>query len=99
MGSNSSEVIEFFSIFLILPFALRPGVDTLSNSHRHYESSWGLKDCLRVRLTTSVPSVSRLSTECGILDVSHSMGLHGLLEGQLYFLLYSNSQRMPLRMF
>jgi hypothetical protein len=74
MGSNPSEVIGFFSIYVIHPFALRPVVDTLSNGPKHHESSWGLKDYLRVMLTTSMPSVSRLSTTCGTLDFSQPYG-------------------------
>jgi hypothetical protein len=41
----------------------------------------------RVRLTTSPPSVSRLSRETVGASTSHNpMGLHGLLQGQLYLL-------------
>jgi hypothetical protein len=40
------------------------------------------------RLTTSPPSVSQLSRENVGASTSHNpMGLHGLLQGQLYFLL------------
>jgi hypothetical protein len=46
------------------------------------ESSWGVKGGRRERLTTSPPSVSRLSTENVGASTSHKpMGLHGLLQG------------------
>jgi hypothetical protein len=52
-----------------------------------------LKGGRLARLTTSPPSVSRLSRKCGSLDVSQPYGLHGLLQGYLY--LIWNMEELP----
>jgi hypothetical protein len=46
------------------------GIDSAANRNEYQESSWGVKDGQRVRLTTLPTSVSRMSRKCGTLDVS-----------------------------
>jgi hypothetical protein len=58
-----------------------PEVDSASNRNKYQESSWGVKDGWRVRLTNLPPSLSRLSRQNVGASTSHNpMGLHGLLQ-------------------
>jgi hypothetical protein len=62
----------------------------LRNKNEYQESSWGVKGDRRVRLTNLPPSVSRLSRENVGASTSHNpMGLHGLLHGIAFTLIYA----------
>jgi hypothetical protein len=62
-----------------------PGVNSAFNRNEYQEDSWGLKGGWCVRLTTLLPSVSRLFRENVGVSTSHNpMGLHNLLQGYLY---------------
>jgi hypothetical protein len=64
--------LNFFSIYVILPAALGPGVYSAFKmcTRKRKKRFWGVKRSRCVRLTTSATSVSRLSRQCGILNIS-----------------------------
>jgi hypothetical protein len=87
-------VIEFFfSIYLILPAAWWPWVDSASNGNEYQKQkifSLGGED--GGRLITSRPSVSRLSKKCGILDVSQPCSPLRPVTGKALLLSYVYNQ-------
>jgi hypothetical protein len=60
----------FFSIFLILPAAIGPGFYSASNRNEYHKRFLGSRARPVLKAKTSPPFVSRLSRQCGILNIS-----------------------------
>jgi hypothetical protein len=73
-GFETRRVELILSIYLILPSTLDPGVYSASNRNECQKQTnnvfWRVKRCRCVGLTALPPSVSRLSRQCGILNIS-----------------------------
>jgi hypothetical protein len=69
-GSIPDKVTGFFQFTYSFQLHYGPGVDSESNRNEYQEYSLGVKGGWHVRLTTLLPSVSRLSRRCGNLDFS-----------------------------
>jgi hypothetical protein len=78
--------------FLAFQLDYDPGLYSVSKRNKYQERSGGgrgVKRARRVRMTTSPPSVSRLSRKCERSSSSQKpMGFHGLLQGELDFFTY-----------
>jgi hypothetical protein len=66
------RLMIFFSIYLILPAALGPGVYSASNrdEYQKHENNVLVESNLSLVLTTLPSSMNRLSRQCGILNIS-----------------------------
>jgi hypothetical protein len=93
MGSRSDELNNFFSIYLILPAELGLWIYSASNRNeyrKHKKCFCAVKRDRCLGLTTSPPSVSRLSRNCATLNISQTyrppamaivlLSIHGLCE-------------------
>jgi hypothetical protein len=73
-GVRPDKVNAFFSIYLILVAGLGPGVHSASKRNEYQKQtnnvSVGVEGGQFIGMTTLPPSMSRLSRQCGILNIS-----------------------------
>jgi hypothetical protein len=81
-----------FSNYPILPAELGPAVHSASNINEYQKTFLGVKHDWRIRLTTSPPSISQLSRQCGILNILQPYRPAWPVTGQLYLLLNTWTQ-------
>jgi hypothetical protein len=85
-------LLFLISVYLIFSAALCPGVYSASNRNEYQKQKkffWGVQRGLRIRLTTSPPSVSQLSRQFGILNISQPNMPPRPLAGIALILLYN----------
>jgi hypothetical protein len=70
MGSSPIEISEFFQFTKSFQPHYGPGVYLASNRNEYQKIFLGVKHGWLIRLTTLLPSVSRLSEQCVILNIS-----------------------------
>jgi hypothetical protein len=70
---------RIFSVYLILPAALDPGLFSASNRNEDGKQK-NNERCRCVRLTTLAPTRSQLSRQCGILNISQLYRARGRLQ-------------------
>jgi hypothetical protein len=89
-------VNEFFSIYLIIPAAVGPGVHSASNINKYKKQKNNVSVEQFVGLTVLPPSVSRLFGQRGILNIRQPyrppLPVTGITSLYFYFFLFASIQ-------